>query len=133
MWGNHGYEAAYSQVYVDADGDELTGARNYTLTFTQTPPVDAFWSITMYDLPEFYLVDNPIDRYSIGDRTQGLVYAEDGSLTITLSAAEPTDPTARANWLPTPAAGFRPLLRMYSPRPEVFDGTYEIPPIVKDR
>ncbi|SEK54509.1 DUF1254 domain-containing protein [Rhodococcus maanshanensis] len=130
LWGNHGYEAAYSPVYLDGDGDELTGARSYTLTFAQAPPVDAFWSITMYDLPEYYLVDNEIDRYSIGDRTPGLVYAEDGSLTITLSAAEPTDPTARANWLPTPAAGFRPLLRMYSPRQEVFDGTYEIPPIV---
>ncbi|WP_027500306.1 DUF1254 domain-containing protein [Rhodococcus sp. UNC363MFTsu5.1] len=131
LWGNHGYEAAYSPVYLDGDGDELTGERSYTLTFAQAPPVDAFWSITMYDLPEFYLVDNPIDRYSIGDRTPGLVYAEDGSLTITLSAAEPTEPTARANWLPTPAAGFRPLLRMYSPRQEVFDGTYEIPPIVR--
>ncbi|MGW6378124.1 DUF1254 domain-containing protein [Rhodococcus sp. NPDC055112] len=131
LWGNHGYEAAYAPVYLDGDGDELTGERSYTLTFAQSPPVDAFWSITMYDLPEFYLVDNEIDRYSIGDRTAGLVYAEDGSLTITLSATEPTDPTARANWLPTPAAGFRPLLRMYSPRPEVFDGTYEIPPIVK--
>lgn len=131
LWGNHGYEAAYAPVYLDGDGDELTGERSYTLTFDPTPPVDAFWSITMYDLPEFYLVDNEIDRYSIGDRTPGLVYAEDGSLTITLSAAEPTDPTARANWLPAPADGFRPLLRMYSPRPEVFDGTYEIPPIVR--
>ncbi|MFI6432394.1 DUF1254 domain-containing protein [Rhodococcus oryzae] len=133
LWGNHGYEAAYCPVYLDGDGDGLTGERSYTLTFVQTPPVDAFWSITMYDLPEYYLVDNPIDRYSIGDRTPGLVYAEDGSLTITLSAAEPADPTARANWLPTPAAGFRPLLRMYSPRPEVFDGTYEAPPIIKAR
>ncbi|MFC8384694.1 DUF1254 domain-containing protein [Nocardia sp. NPDC057272] len=131
LWGNHGYEAAYAPVYLDADGDELDGGRSYTLTFDQTPPVDAFWSITMYDLPEFYLVANAIDRYSIGDRTPGLVYADDGSLTITLSADEPSDPVARANWLPTPHAGFRPLLRMYSPRPEIFSGTYEIPAIRK--
>lgn len=133
LWGNHGYEAAYAPVYLDSDGDELTGERRYTLTFTQTPPVDAFWSITMYDVPDYYLVDNPIDRYSIGDRTPGLVYDDDGSLTITLGAVPPVDPTARANWLPTPVGAFRPLLRMYSPHPEVFDGTYEIPAIVKVR
>jgi hypothetical protein len=85
----------------------------------------------MYDLPEFYLVDNAIDRYSIGDRTPGLVYAAEGSLTVTISADAPEDAAARANWLPAPAEGFRPLLRMYNPRPEVLDGTYEIPPIVK--
>ncbi|TQF74923.1 DUF1254 domain-containing protein [Rhodococcus spelaei] len=131
LWGNHGYEAAYAPVYLDGDGNELSGEHTYTLTFAQTPPVDAFWSITMYDVPDYYLVDNAIDRYSIGDRTHGLEYAEDGSLTITLSAAEPKESMARANWLPTPAAAFRPLLRMYSPRPEVLDGTYEIPPIVR--
>lgn len=131
LWGNHGYEAAYAPVYLDGDGDELTGEHSYTLTFAQAPPVDAFWSITMYDVPDYYLVANEIDRYSIGDRTPGLVYADDGSLTLTLGATAPTDPTARANWLPTPTGRFRPLLRMYSPRPEVFDGTYEIPPILK--
>ncbi|MFC4605983.1 DUF1254 domain-containing protein [Rhodococcus kronopolitis] len=131
LWGNHGYEAAYSPVYLDGDGDELTGERSYTLTFTQTPPVDAFWSLTMYDVPDYYLVANEIDRYSIGDRTPGLVYGEDGSLVLTLSATPPADAASRANWLPTPAGGFRPLLRMYGPREGVFDGTYTIPPIVK--
>ncbi|MBC2641583.1 MULTISPECIES: DUF1254 domain-containing protein [unclassified Rhodococcus (in: high G+C Gram-positive bacteria)] len=131
LWGNHGYEAAYAPVYHDSDGNELSGEHTYTLTFAQTPPVDAFWSITMYDLPDFFLVDNPLDRYSIGDRTPGLVFADDGSLTITLGAAAPADPAARANWLPTPDGGFRPLLRMYSPKPQVFDGTFEIPPFVR--
>ena len=60
----------------DGDGDTLDGNQSYRLRFQRTPPVDAFWSVTMYDLPEFYLVANPIDRYSIGDRTPGLVYAE---------------------------------------------------------
>ncbi|MGV9867414.1 DUF1254 domain-containing protein [Rhodococcus koreensis] len=133
LWGNHGYEAAYAPTYHDSEGNELSGEHTYTLTFAPTPPVDAFWSITMYDLPEFFLVDNPLDRYSIGDRTPGLVFADDGSLTITLGATAPADPVARANWLPTPDAGFRPMLRMYSPRAEVFDGTFEIPPIVKTR
>ena len=69
-------------TYTDADGDQLDGRNRYTLTFGQDPPVDAFWSITMYDLPDFYLVANPISRYSIGDRTPGLRRDSDGSLTI---------------------------------------------------
>lgn len=115
LWGNHAYEAAYAQVYVDSDGQELNGENTYTLTFDPTPPADAFWSITMYSVPEFYLVANSIDRYSVGSSTDGLVYEEDGSLTIVMSAEEPSDPKARANWLPAPAAAFRPLLRMYEP------------------
>lgn len=131
LWGNHGYEAAYSQIYTDAAGAQLSGDHTYTLTFTSPPPVEAFWSITMYSMPHFYLVANPIERYSIGDRTPGLVYGEDGSLTLTLSAAEPSDPVARANWLPAPTGPFRPLLRMYIPDETVIDGSYEMPPIVK--
>ena len=69
----------------------------------------------MYDIPDFFLVANPIDRYSIGDRTPGLVHGDDGSLTIVLQHDEPTDADARANWLPTPAGAFRPILRMYEP------------------
>ncbi len=129
LWGNHGYEAAYAMTYVDADGNPLTGDHSYVLRLDPEPPVDAFWSITMYALPEFFLVDNPIDRYSIGDRTPGIVRAADGSITITISRTAPTQPAARANWLPAPAGEFRPILRMYNPRPQVFDGSYRIPPI----
>ncbi len=128
LWGNHGYEAAYAMVYRDGDDQPLDGAHRYELRFTTTPPVGAFWSVTMYDLPEFFLVANPIDRYSIGDRTPGLEYAGDGSLTIVIQHDAPADP---ANWLPTPAGAFRPILRMYSPDAAVFDGTYELPPIVR--
>ncbi len=98
LWGNHGYEAAYSQIYTDATGAQLTGEHTYAITFASPPPVEAFWSITMYSMPHFYLVSNPIERYSIGDRTPGLVYDDNGSLTLTLSATEPADPVARANW-----------------------------------
>jgi hypothetical protein len=51
LWGNHGYEAAYPMTYTDADGDQLDGRNRYVLRFGLDPPVDAFWSITMYDLP----------------------------------------------------------------------------------
>ena len=128
LWGNHGYEAAYPMTYVDADGDQLDGRNRYTLTFDQDPPVDAFWSITMYDLPEFYLVANSIGRYSIGDRTPGLRHDSDGSLTIVIQHEQPSD---TSNWLPAPAAPFRPLMRLYQPQDAILDGTYKIPPIAK--
>jgi hypothetical protein len=131
LWGNHGYEAAYAMAWNDGDGDALDGTRPYTMRFDATPPVDAFWSITMYDLPNFFLADNPIDRYSIGDRTPRLHVDDDGSLTLYLQPDRPSDPAAAANWLPTPNGRFRPVLRMYQPRPEVFDGTFTIPPITK--
>jgi hypothetical protein len=128
LWGNHGYEAAYPMTYTDADGDPLDGRNRYVLTFDQDPPVDAFWSITMYDLPDFYLVANPIGRYSIGDRTPGLRRNSDASLTLMIQHKQPAD---ISNWLPAPAAPFRPIMRLYQPRSAVIDGTYEIPPITK--
>jgi hypothetical protein len=131
LWGNHGYEAAYAMVYEDRDGKQLNGGDRYELRFERPPPVGAFWSVTMYDLPDFYLVANPVERYSIGDRTRGLHFAEDGSLTIVMQTDEPSTPEARANWLPTPPGEFRPLLRMYEPDAAVFDGGYELPPITK--
>jgi hypothetical protein len=131
LWGNHGYEAAYAMVYEDADGDALDGGSRYELRFDQTPPVGAFWSVTMYDTPDFYLVANPINRYSIGDRTPGLHVAGDGSVTIFLQSEAAAEPGERANWLPTPAGHFRPILRMYEPDPSVLDGRYELPPITK--
>jgi hypothetical protein len=131
LWGNHGYEAAYAMVYRDGAGEQLDGRHRYELRFTQPPPVGAFWSVTMYDVPDFYLVANPIDRYSIGDRTPGLVTGEDGSLTIVVQNEEPSDPDARRNWLPAPATPFRPLLRMYEPDGAVLDGGYELPPITR--
>jgi hypothetical protein len=128
LWGNHGYEAAYPMTYTDADGDRLDGRDPYVLRFDQDPAVDAFWSITMYDVPDFYLVANPISRYSIGDRTPGLRRNADGSLTMMIQHDQPTD---TSNWLPAPAAPFRPLLRLYQPQAAILDGTYRIPPIAK--
>ena len=133
LWGNHGYEAAYAMVYVDGDGRPLDGRRRYELRFATSPPCRAFWSVTMYDTPDFYLVDNPAQRYSIGDRTPGLHIEDDGSLKIVIQHHEPTDPADRANWLPTPAGAFRPLLRIYEPDDAIFDGSYELPPITAVR
>ena len=131
LWGNHAYEAAYAMVYVDGSGEPLDGRRQYELRFDSPPPVGAFWSVTMYDTPDFFLVANPIGRYSIGDRTPGLRTAADGSLTIFIQHDEPAEPERRANWLPAPAGPFRPLLRMYEPGEAVLDGSYELPPITR--
>jgi hypothetical protein len=129
LWGNHGYEAGYFPTYVDADGEALTGDHVYRLRLHPTPPVGAFWSLTMYDLPHYYLVANPIGRYSVGDRTPGIVYDDDGGVTITISAERPADAKAAANWLPAPRGEFRPMLRMYAPGADVLEGAYRIAPI----
>jgi hypothetical protein len=73
----------------------------------------------MYAMPDYFLVRNPIDRYSVGDRTPGLAHGDDGFLTITIQHDEPVDASERANWLPAPEGDFRPALRVYYPRPEV--------------
>lgn len=131
LWGNHGYEAVYAQVFVDDHGDQLTSDHHYVIHFDQDPPVGAFWSVTMYDIPNYYLVDNPIDRYSIGDRTSGVRRDAEDGLTVYVQRSEPDDPTARANWLPTPDGPFRMVLRLYQPGDSVLDGSYQIPPATR--
>jgi hypothetical protein len=93
----------------------------------QLPPVNAFWSITMYSQRDYFLVPNPIDRYAIGDRTQGLRHDADGGLTLTIQHAPPLDEATRANWLPAPPDAFFLCLRAYLPRPEMVDGRYQLP------
>jgi hypothetical protein len=130
LFGNHGYEAAYAVIWVDADGNPLDGSHRYELRLQTPPPVDAFWSLTMYDVPDFYLIANPVDRYSIGDRTPGLKTADDGSVTIYIQKDSP-GPEHDSNWLPTPETAFRPIMRMYQPRKEILAGTYILPAITK--
>ena len=132
IYGQIAEEAVYGGSRLDADGAQLAGGRRYTLHFEQRslPEAKFFWSITLYTLPDRLLAANPIDRYSIGDRTPGLHYGEDGSLTIALQATEPTDPTRRANWLPTPTnAPFTVIYRLYGPGPAAQRGEWTLPPI----
>ena len=130
LWGNNGYEADYALTWVDGDGDPLDGSKRYELHFEKVPPVDAFWSLTMYRPPEFYLVANPIDRYSIGSATAGVQFAKDGSVTSYLQKDSPGS-DKESNWLPCPEGPYRPILRMYAPRKEILQGTYVIPGIKK--
>jgi hypothetical protein len=128
LWGNHGYEADYEILWQDEHGDLLDGSRTYELTLSPPPPVAAFWSLTMYDEPDYYLVANPLDRYSIGDRTPGLRTSDDGSVTIYMQHDSP-GPDKEPNWLPAPAGPFRPILRAYQPQPAMLDGTYKLPTV----
>lgn len=131
LWGNHPYEAAYIMTYLDDTGEQLNGTHTYTLRLHPTPPVEAFWSLTMYSVPDFYLVANPINRYSIGDRTPGVVLDDDGALTITISHGRPDGEKESANWLPSPAGDFRPVMRMYEPDSSILDQTYQFPAITR--
>ena len=132
--GNDAVEAFYPSTHVDADGNKLDGNKKYQLTLDVPLPVNAFWSVTMYDTSydgtAGYMVDNPIDRYLINSLTPGTV-VEDGKLVVTMQRKEPTDPTERANWLPTPDGNFYLLLRLYWPKKGALDGTWEPSPVVK--
>jgi hypothetical protein len=128
LWGNHGYEANYETTWIDDDGNHLDGSNNYEFRLDTTPPVDAFWSLTMYNVPKFYLVANPIQRYSIGDRTPGLTTGDDGSLTLYIGKDSPGK-DKESNWLPAPDGPFRPILRMYQPQKAILDGSYTLPSI----
>jgi hypothetical protein len=88
--------------------------------------VDAFWSLTVYGLDRF-LVTNPINRYSIGDRTKGLQYNADGSLEFYIQHEVPMG--KESNWLPTPADAFYLLFQAYQPRAELLTGAYKVPPV----
>jgi hypothetical protein len=120
-------DAIYPTAFVDGSGQPLTGAHKYVLHFAkgQTPPANAFWSITMYDKDGFQ-VPNPINRFALGDRDP-LKLNPDGSFDIYVQAESP-GAEKEANWLPAPRDSFQPTMRIYSPRPEVVDGRWGPPP-----
>jgi hypothetical protein len=121
---------AQEALYFSAkpEGQPLNGTDKYVLKFNAggLPPVDAFWSLTLYGA-DFLLVQNPINRYSIGDRTAGVVYGADGSLEIQIQNQTPE--RGSSNWLPAPAGPYELVLRTYQPRPSLFNGTYQLPPL----
>ena len=91
------------------------------------PPVDAFWSVTMYDADGFQIA-NPLNRFAIGDR-DSLKYAADGSLDLYLQHDSP-GPDKESNWLPSPAAGVLGVtMRLYAPRASVLEGRWAPPPV----
>lgn len=125
-----GREAIYPLTWRDESGNLLSGDCDYKLSFEPDglPPVDAFWSLTIYESETGWLVDNPIDRYAIGDRTPGLVRDPAGRLRIRISHAPPQKED-EVNWLPAPKETFYLCLRAYLPHAELLDGRYQLPPV----
>ena len=130
LYGNDADEAYYPVGNADAAGNRLDASKHsYAMRFekNELPQVDAFWSMTMYSLPDQLMVANPINRYSIGDRSK-LRYGEDGSLTIYVQHQSPGKKKA-SNWLPAPDGPFSLQFRMYLPKPEALDPLYLPPPV----
>ncbi|HEX8997607.1 MAG TPA: DUF1214 domain-containing protein [Ktedonobacterales bacterium] len=124
-------EAVYYTATVDGAGQPLTGAHDYRIHFPPggLPPNHAFWSLTMTIAPG-HLVANPINRYSLGDRS-GLVPNADGSIDIYIQTTAPAG--HEANWLPSPSGDFKLWLRVYQPDAAILSGAYHVPPVVEVR
>jgi hypothetical protein len=122
-------DAVYPMVRVDADGQPLNGTNNYSIHFEkgQTPPANAFWSLTMYNDKQLF-IDNPINRYAIGDRDK-LKMNPDGSLDILIQHDSPGR-AKESNWLPAPIGSFNVIMRMYWPKEQILNGTWA-PPAIK--
>jgi hypothetical protein len=125
--GNVPEESAYPSINFDEAGAMLTGAKAYRLKFAADalPPVDAFWSLSAYDVRTIDLIPNPIDRYSLGDRTPDLKRKPDGSIEIRLQKNAPQE--SDVNWLPVGDGPFFLTLRMYQPQPAALEGQYRLP------
>jgi hypothetical protein len=125
-------DAVYPLGRKAADGDNFDAShKKYVLHFDkgQMPPVNAFWSLTMYDSENFF-VPNPLNRYTLSTRDK-LVTNPDGSVDLYLQAQSPGEHKL-ANWLPAPSAKFVPMLRLYWPKespPSIIDGTWKPPAI----
>jgi hypothetical protein len=131
IFGNVKEVSVYFAVPKDDKGELLDGSKHdYSMTFAadNIPPAKNFWSWTMYKLPQRWLVDNPIDRYSIGSATPGLKKAADGSITLTFQAKSPGK-DKESNWLPAPEGAFWLVLRTYGPGKAILDKTYKLPPV----
>jgi hypothetical protein len=128
MFVNTPIEAYYPGAFKDTDGKVLDGSSSkYTITFPKgkTPPVGAFWSVTLYDAKKRLMVENSLNRYKIGSADM-LKAEKDGSTVLYIQADSPGK-DKEANWLPSPKAPFYMLMRMYLPDIEVLNGQYEIP------
>lgn len=134
IYGNSKDEANYPIYFVDSEGRPLDAASHrYEVTFApgQLPPVHAFWSLTMYELPASLLTSNPLNRYLINSPMEdSLVRSKDGSVTLYIQHASPGK-DKEANWLPAPAGPFFLLLREYWPKKAALDGTWTPPQAVR--
>lgn len=132
---NQQRDAVYPYTETDSTGQKLTGANKYTLTFAKdaTPPVNGFWSITMYMIDQgWWFVPNPLNKFTVSLRDNPKFNA-DGSLTLYFQNESPGK-DKEANWLPAPKGEFIPMLRMYWPKdesPSILNGSWKPPAVQK--
>ena len=134
IYGNSKQEAAYPIYWTDATGQKLAGSNRYKLRFPpgQYPPVNAFWSLTMYELPQSLLVANPINRYLINSPMLPQLKKDvDGGLTMYIQNESPGK-ELESNWLPAPKGPFSMYLRLYWPKPAALDGKWTKPPLKRE-
>ena len=120
-------EAVYPRATSGSDGRPLEGGKRYRIHFAKDrmPPVDGFWSVTVYG-PDMFPVVNASNRYSLSGDTPGLETNADGSIDLFLQRDAPTD---ASNWLPVPEGSFNLIMRLYLPRAAIRNGDYEYPPV----
>ncbi|OLS15740.1 MAG: hypothetical protein RBG13Loki_0634 [Promethearchaeota archaeon CR_4] len=133
LLGNPPIEAVYPSSTLDSTGQEYEGTSNhYVLTFPagQLPPTEnlGFWSLTMYDTNGF-LVENPINRYSIGSQSKEYVLNPDGSLSIYIQSSDPGKDKI-SNWLPAPKGPFYLMIRIFLPQSSIIEGSWLMPAVV---
>jgi uncharacterized protein (TIGR03000 family) len=131
LGANRTKDAIYPTSEKTADGKPYNGANRYTMTFPkgQLPPVDGFWSLTMYD-EHYFFVENPLNRYTLSQRDQ-LKANDDGSVTLYIQSESPGK-DLESNWLPAPKGKFVLMLRMYWPKekePSILDGSWKPPAV----
>jgi hypothetical protein len=135
IYGNTKQEAMYPAYYVDADGQKLDGSHRYTLRFApgQLPPVNSFWSMTMYEEPSNLLVSNPLNRYLLNSPVlPKFTLDADGGLTLRIQNESPGK-DQEANWLPAPKGPFSVIMRLYWPKEEALDGKWTPPPVMRGK
>jgi len=131
LYGNSKQEAMYPYYAIDSEGQLLTGSKRYTLRFApgQLPPVNAFWSVTMYESPRSQLYANPLNRYLINSSMLPQLKRDpDGGLTLDIQNESPGK-EREANWLPAPKGPFVMAMRLYWPKSEAVDGKWTAPSV----
>lgn len=132
MFENTPQETKYIFTDTDSSGRQLNGSDgSYEVTFAagELPPVDGFWSLTLYNEHHFYY-ENEQGRYSLGTKNPGLHYGDDGSLTLYVGHRPPAD-APESNWLPAPEAPFSLYIRAYWPKEPILDGTWLPPEVLR--
>ena len=129
MYDNRPEETKYIYTDDDSQGKQLSGQDTYSITFAkgEVPPVNGFWSLTLYDAEHFFH-PNPLNRYSLGTKNKTLKYNTDGSLTLYARAKSPGK-DKESNWLPAPEGPFSLYIRAYWADKPVIDGQWK-PPVV---